>query len=151
MAKTKTSLIAGENLPARGRAFKSILFDVLREESQINLNPESTREDAEKAFIKHAALRAFNQEDTASATILNEFMKRSFPPLKPTSETIKFDFPVNGSATDKALSVIDAISSGDIPVDVGQTIVGIIKDSVIIEEGTDLKERIAKLESLINE
>lgn len=151
MAKTKTTLKPGDNLPARGRAFKNILFDVLREESQIDLAPESSREDAEKAFIKHAAGRAFNIEDTASSTILNEFMKRSFPPLKPTSEAIKFDFPANGTATEKALSVIEAISNGDIPVDVGQTIVGIIKDSVIIEEGTDLKERISKLEALINE
>ena len=151
MAKTKTTLKPGDNLPARGRAFKSILFDVLREESQIDLNPSSSRDDAEKAFIKHAAIRAFDTDDNASATILNEFMKRSFPPLKPTSETIKFDFPVNGTATDKALAVIAAISNGELPVDIGQTIVGIIKDSVIIEEGTDLKERIAKLEALINE
>jgi len=151
MAKTKTTLRPGDKLPARGRAFKSILFDVLRDESQIDLSPDSTREEAEKAFIKHAAIRAFNPEDNASSAILNEFMKRSFPPLKPTSEAIKFDFPSNGTATDKSLAVIEAISNGDIPVDVGQTIVAIIKDSVIIEEGTELKERIAKLEALINE
>ena len=151
MAKSNTTLKPGDNLPARGRAYKTILLDVLREESQVELTPESTREQAEKAFIKHAAERAFNKEDNASSTILNEFMKRSFPPLKPTSEPIKFDFPVDGTATEKALSVIEAISNGDIPVDIGQTIVGIIKDTVVIEEGTDLKERIAKLEALVNE
>ncbi len=151
MAKTKTSLKPGQTLPNRGRGFKSMLFDVIREESQIDLKPNSTREEAEKAFIKHAATRAFNPEDNASATILNEFMKRSFPPLKPTSEIIRFNFPVEGTATEKALAVISAVSKGDIPVDVAQTVVGIIKDSVIIEEGTDLKERIAKLEALINE
>lgn len=151
MAKTKTTLKPGDNLPARGRAFKSILFDVLREESQIELTPNSSREDAEKAFIRHAAGRAFDSSDNASSTILNEFMKRSFPPLKPTVEAVRFDFPSNGTATEKALAVIDAVSRGDIPVDIAQTVVGIIKDSVIIEEGTDLKERIAKLESLINE
>jgi len=151
MAKTKTTLKPGDNLPSRGRAFKSILFDVLREESEIELNPDSTREDAEKAFIRHAAKRAFDSGDSASATILNEFMKRSFPPLKPTSEAVRFEFPVDGTATEKCLSVIGAIAAGEIPADVGQTIIGIIKDTVVIEEGTDLKDRIAKLESLINE
>jgi len=151
VAKTKTTLKKGVKLPDRGRGFKSMLFEVIREESQLDLNPKSTRVEAEKAFIRHASSRAFDTEDSSSATILNEFMRRSFPPLKPTSEAIKFDFPVEGSATDKALAVIKAISNGDIPVDVGQIIVGIIKDSVLIEEGTDLKERIAKLEALINE
>lgn len=151
MAKTKTTLKPGDNLPARGRAFKSILFDVLREESQIDLTPESSKDDAEKAFIKHAAIRAFDIDDSASSTILNEFMKRSFPPLKPTSEAIQFDFPENGTASEKAFAVIESVAKGELPVDVAQTVVGIIKDSVVIEESTELKERIAKLEALMNE
>ncbi len=151
MPKTKTSLKPGERLPLRGRAFKTILFDVMRETSQLGLTPESTKDDAEKAFITHAAGRAFDPTDTASSTILNEFMKRTFPPLKPTGEAVKFNFPLDGTATERTASVLKAVSDGEIPVDVGQTIIGIIKDSVIIEEGTDLKERIAKLEALINE
>ena len=151
MSKTKTTLKPGDNLPSRGRSFKNILFEVMREESQLELTPNSTKQEAEKAFIKHVASRAFNPDDTASSTILNEFMKRTFPPLKPTGELIRFEFPLEGTATEKTASVLKAVSDGDIPVDVGQTIIGIIKDSVIIEEGTDLKERIAKLEALINE
>jgi len=150
MAKSKTTLKAGDRLPNRGRAFKNILLDVLREESQIELTPKSTKEEAEKAFIKHASMRAFNPQDNASATILNEFMKRSFPPLKPTSEAVKFDFPEEGTPAEKALAVIKAISIGEMPVDIGQIIVGIIKDTVIIEEGTELKERILKLESMLD-
>lgn len=146
MAKTKTSLKPGDKLPPRGKAFKTLLMETIRDESLLDVNPNSSKEETEKAFIRHAAARAFNPSDQSSTTILNEFMKRSFPPIKPTNEAVVFNFPDNGSPAEKAFSVISAISKGDIPPDIGQTIIGIIKDSVVIEEATDLKVRIEVLE-----
>lgn len=146
MAKTKTSLKPGDKLPPRGKAFKTLLMETIREESLLDVTPQSSKEETEKAFIRHAAKRAFDPNDQNSATILNEFMKRSFPPLKPSNEAIEFSFPEEGTPAEKAFSVINAISKGDIPPDIGQTIVGIIKDSVVIEEATDLKARIEELE-----
>jgi len=133
----------------RGKAFKTLLLEVIREESLIDVGPNSTRDEAEKAFIHHAAQRAFNSSDPSSNTVLNEFLKRTFPPLKQTQEAVNFNFPVDGTPAEKAMSVVDAISSGDIPADVGQTIIGIIKDAVVIEESTDLKERIQELEKAL--
>lgn len=146
MAKTRTTLKPGDNLPPRGRAFKTLLMETIREESLLEVDSKASKEETEKAFIRHAAKRAFDPNDQSSATILNEFMKRSFPPLKPTNETVEFVFPEDGTPAQKAFSVISAISKGDIPPDIGQTIMGIIKDSVVIEEATDLKARIEELE-----
>ncbi len=134
----------------RGKSFKTLLLETMREKSQLKLSPASTKEQAEKAFIDHCATRAFNPDDNASGTILREFLNKSFPGLKSTLEKIKFDFPEDGTPTQKSLSVVKAISDGALPADVGQTIISIIKDSVVIEEGTDLKARIEQLEEIIN-
>jgi len=147
MGRSSTTLKEGDNLPARGRAFKTILFEVIREESLLDLKEGATRDDAEKAFISHAAQRAFNPADNNSNVVLTEFLKRTFPPLKQTQESIEFKFPQDGTPTDKAFAVVEAISNGSLPADVGQTIIGIIKDAVVIEESTDLKARIEELES----
>ena len=133
MAKTKTTLKPGDNLPKRGKAFKTVLLEVMREKSLLDLKPGASKEEAEKAYVEHAANRAFDSSDQASSTILNEFLRRSFPPLKPTNEAMVFDFPEDGTPTEKAFSIVDAISKGHLPADIGQTIISIIKDSVIIE------------------
>ena len=66
------------------------------------------------------------------------------------TKKISFDFPENGTPTQKSLAVVHAISNGALPADVGQTIISIIKDSVIIEEGTDLKKRIESIEKAMD-
>ena len=149
MAASRTTLKKGDNLPARGKAFKTLLFEVMREESLLGLPECATRDQAEKAFISHAAERAFNASDPASNTVLSEFLKRTFPPLKQTQEAVSFEFPVDGTPTQKAMAVVEAISNGSIPADMGQTIISIIKDAVLIEESTDLKARIEELEKAL--
>ena len=134
----------------RGASFKTLLFESIRENSQLELSPSSSQDQAQKAFIDHCARRAFNPDDNASGTILKEFLNKSFPGLKPTLEKIHFDFPEDGTPTQKALSVVQAISNGSLPADIGQIVIGIIKDSVVIEEGTDLKFRIEEIEKKLN-
>lgn len=150
MGTNATTLKEGDNLPARGKSFKTILFNAMRKESMLDLSPDSTKDQAQEAFITHVAQRAFNPEDNASPTILKEFLSKSFPGLKPMLEKIHFEFPENGTPTQKSLAVVQAISNGSLPADIGQIVIGIIKDSVIIEEGTDLKARIEQLEEIIN-
>lgn len=154
MARNNTTLKPGDNLPGRGKAFKTILLDAIREESLIGLTSSSTKEDADKAFIKHIAKRAFDKEDQNSAMLLKELITKSYPSLKPTLDRIKFDFPESGTDSEKALSVLSAVSNGSVPPDVGQLIVGIIKDNSVIEANTDLKQRIIEIEKslgIVNE
>ena len=65
-------------------------------------------------------------------------------------DVVKFTFPSNGSDVEKALAVLESIANGELPPDVGQMIVSVIKDNSIIEANTDLKERITRLEAVLN-
>jgi hypothetical protein len=82
--------------------------------------------------------------------LLKEFLTKSYPSLKPTLERFKFTFPKDGTDSQKALAVLEAISTGDLPPDVAQMVMSIIKDNSVIEANTDLKDRIMALEKLIN-
>lgn len=146
---TKTTLKPGDNLPARGKAFKTLLLEVLREESMVGLK-KSTKDEANKAFIKHVANRALNAGDPNSAMLLKELITKSYPSLKPTLDKITFDFRANGTDLEKASDVLSAIASGEIPPDVGTLIMSVIKDNSVIETNTILAERIEALEKLIN-
>lgn len=146
MAKTKTSFKPGIAPPPRGKSFKTKLLDAIRENSLLDLPVGSTRAQAEQAFIMHVAKRAFDSADQNSAMLLKEFLSKSFPGLKPTLEKFTFDFPVDETDVKKASAILDAVSTGTLPPDVGQLLVGIIKDGSIIEANTDLKERIAAIE-----
>ena len=123
MATSKTTLKPGDNLPARGRAFKTLLLEVLREESMIGLKKKSTKDEANKAFIKHVANRALNIEDPNSAMLLKELITKSYPSLKPTLEKSSFDLRENGTDLEKANDVLRAISNGDLAPDVGALVV----------------------------
>lgn len=150
MGTSKTTLKPGDNLPARGKAFKTLLLEVLREESMLELKKKSTKDEANKAFIKYIANRALNIEDPNSAMLLKELITKSYPSLKPTLDKITFDFRADGSDLEKANDVLSAISNGDIPPDVGALIMSVIKDNSVIEVKTILTERIDALEKLIN-
>ena len=145
---TKTTLKPGDNLPARGKSNKTRILEAMRAESFEELTESAPKDECEIAFYRCIVKRASNPDDKDSAMMLKFLGDKGWSNLKPTLEPVQFDFPDNGTAAQKMESVVLAISEGVISVDIGQIIVGIIKDTVIIEEGTDLKVRIEALEDL---
>jgi len=139
-----------DEVPKRGRSAKNILLDAIREESLIGLSEDSTKEDAEKAYLTHIAKRAFNPEDQASATLLSKLLDKTYSSIKATMPTFDFEFDQSSKPMEQASQIIQASSTGQIPPDVAAIFVQCIKHSVEIEEYTDLKERIEKLEAMIN-
>jgi hypothetical protein len=133
----------------RGKALKTVLFEVMRKNAMLGVAKNASKEIAEAAFIKYVAERAFNADDPASPAILKEFLSKMYPGLKATLEKVEFDYPSEGTPTEKAIAIESAVSSGVIPGDLGSVMMGIIRDSVVIEEGTDLKDRIAVLEKAL--
>ena len=59
---------------------------------------------------------------------------------------MEFEFDKNSKPHEQASQILQAVSNGQIAPDIGQMFVGSIKSMIDIEEYTDLKERIEKLE-----
>lgn len=150
MAKTKTTLKTGDNLPARGMSNKNRVLDGILASSRSNLKQGSTRDQAEIAFFKNVSDRAFDSKDKDSGMLLRFLGDKAYSSMKPTLGCVEFEFPSTGTPTDKALAIVNAMATAKLPPDIGNLMIGIIKDSVIIEEGTDLKSRIESIEKSLN-
>lgn len=150
MAKSKTTLKAGDKLPARGMSNKNRVLDGILASSRAGLAKGATRDEAEVAFFKNISERAFDSEDKDSGTLLKFLGDKAYSSMKPTLGCVEFEFPSAGSPTDKALAIVNAMATAKLPPDIGTLMIGIIKDSVIIEEGTDLKARIELIEKSLN-
>lgn len=146
---TKTTLRKGDNLPARGRSVKTIILEAIRENSHLNLTPKSTKDEAEKAFFNHVARSAFNLEDSNRGTCLTLLSNKGWPNLKPSNETVNFHFEPDSLPHIQAAQVLKAVADGDLQPDIGNTFIQSIKAMIDIEEYTNLKERIEKLEKAL--
>lgn len=134
----------------RGKSFKNLLLDTIREKSLLDVPDTADRDEAQKAFIGHAAERAFDKDDQSSSTILRELLNKSFPGLKSTMPTIEFDLPKDSSPIQKANAILEAVSSGVIAPDVGALLIQAAKYTIDIEMGTELKDRIEKIEESLS-
>jgi hypothetical protein len=150
LAKTKTTLKKGDNLPGRGMSNKNRVLEGILASSRAGLPSDATRDQAEIAYFKHVADRAFDSEDKDSGTLLKFLGDKAYSSMKPTLGCVEFEFPSEGTPTDKALAIVNAMATAKLPPDIGQLMIGIIKDSVVIEEGTDLKARIESIEKALN-
>lgn len=74
---------------------------------------------------------------------------RLSPQAKSLAPTVAIKFPKNGSPVEKMEAVLHAVTDGDISPDVGITITAMIKQTVDVNEVTELMDRMAKLEESI--
>lgn len=81
---------------------------------------------------------------------MSELLKRYSPIPKQTHDPVVIQFPENGTPLQKADAIIKAMADGEISPDIGQIFMSAIKDSLGIEEVTELAKRLEALEKIIN-
>ena len=150
MATSKTTLKPGDNLPARGRGNKQLILEMLREKGHLKLKKSSSKDESEKAFFNEIATAAFNIEDPNRGMCLSLLANKGWANLKPSNETVNFEFDKELLPHQQAAQVMDAASNGYLPPDIANTFIQSIKAMIDIEEYTNLKERIEKLEAALN-
>ncbi len=130
----------------RGKAFKTLLLESIKEGSLLDVGHGDSKEKVEQAYVNHIAKRAFDATDPQSATLLKELLSKSYPGLKSTMPTIEFDLPKNSTPIQKANAILEAVSASLIPPDVGALLIQAAKYTIDIEMGTEMKDRIEKIE-----
>lgn len=149
MAKSGTTLKEGDKLPPRGKAVRTLILDAIRKNSLIGLPEGATRAEAEQAFFLHVAKSAFDQEDKDRNLCMNILATKGWANLKPSNETVKFNFDSSLKPHEQAAQVLQAVAEGILPPDIGNIFIQSIKSMIDIEEYTDLKSRIETLEKLL--
>ena len=145
--KNDTSITAEsrKKMPSRGKGAKTLILDAMRERAVLELTKDSTKEDAEKAYFGFLAEAAFNPTpDTAvvSNTCLATLSKKGWPDMKATLPLCEFKFTPEGTPTQKATEILNAISNGEIPPDIGMSLISAMASVLKIEEVTEIKKEI---------
>ena len=133
---TKTTLKKGDNLPGRGKSERTKILEAMARVGQ-----------TEDGFYELLATKAADPKDNFT---FNELLKRLSPTSKAVAPTVKFNFPDKAKPHEQASAVMLAVADGLIPPDIGSMFIGSIKSMIDIEEYTDLKDRIEKLEDALN-
>ena len=136
MAKSTTTLKKGDNLPGRGKSERNKILDAMKRAGK-----------TEEGFYDLLVTKAMDPKDTFT---FKELLLRLSPIPKAVAPLVEFDFPKEAKPHVQASFVLDAVSTGLIPSDIGNMFVQSIKAMIDIEEYTDLKERIEKLEAALN-
>lgn len=126
-----------DNQPrVRGKSEKTKFIDALKRKAK-----------TEDQFYELCIERAFAPDDNFA---FKEILARLSPLSKAVAPTIEFEFPAGAKPHVQAEAVMKGIAKGVIPPDLGAQFISSIKAMVDIEENTELKERIEKLEALLN-
>tara|TARA_R110000764_G_scaffold224300_1_gene313414 strand:- start:211 stop:633 length:423 start_codon:yes stop_codon:yes gene_type:complete len=129
--------------PPRGKGKNTLMLEAIRAEMGDKVG--------EHEFLRKVIRVGLGQDgEDPNPTLLTLVVSRITPPLKSTTELVDFDFDKTAKPHEQAAQVLHAVSNGDIPADIGIMFVSAIKSMIDIEEYTDLKERIEKLEATLN-
>lgn len=138
--------------PKRGKTKRTLmleaLFDEIRDEEG---DPLEDKEAAQAAYLRLLVRRSLTITDRNSAALAKEVLDRLIPTDKATMPTYEIEFAEDGSAADKIRDITNAVASGAIPPDVGNMMVNMVTAAVKVEETTELLERLAKLEEVLEE
>ncbi len=157
MAKSSTTIDkeSRKNIPARGKGKKSLMLEAIRDVCG-----------TEQDFLKQVVAvglggwtKPEQKEDeeevepvfqSPNPVLLTLVMNRIEPPLKSISPMVNFEFNPNAKPHEQASQVLQAVANSEIAPDIGQMFVASIKSMIDIEEYTDLKDRIEKIEEALN-
>lgn len=134
----------------RGKSRKNVVLEALKAKGVLGLRANSTNEKAEAAFFGEIVNVALKVEDNNRGMCLKLLADKGWASVKPSSELVTFDFDKDAAPHIQAAQVMGAVSQGQIPPDIAYTFVQSIKAMIDIEEHTELKERIKRLEEILN-
>ena len=150
MATSSSTLKKGDNLPARGRANKTIILEAMRDSAMLGLTAKSSKDDTEKAFFKLVLTSALAPNDPNRGMCIKLLADKGWASLKPSSECVEFEFDHEADVHVQAAQLVKAISTGNLAPDIGNTLIQSIRAMMGIEADTIIKERVYKLEETLN-
>ena len=152
MAKSTTSITpeARKKMTSRGKSKRNVVLDALKAKGVLGLRKNSTNENAEAAFFGELVTVALNEADNNRGMCIKILADKGWASVKPSSERVVFPFTKDAPPHIQAAEVMDAVSQGLIPPDIGNTFVQSIKAMIDIEEYTELRRRIEMLETALN-
>jgi hypothetical protein len=103
----------------------------------------------EDQFIEYIINRAFDPKDELSPRMLELLVNRLAPLNRSVFPLYKIDIPADATPADRIDAIIKAVANEELPADVANMLVAMIKVGIDVREVTELAERLEALEKLI--
>lgn len=103
----------------------------------------------EDEFIDYICKRAFDPNDELSPRLLDMLVSRLSPLSRAVFPLYKVEIPADATPADRIDAIIKAVAQEELPADVANMLVAMIKVGMDVREVTELSERLAALEQLI--
>lgn len=152
MAKSSTTLKKGDRLPSRGRDKRTLILEAIKAQGLLGVDKNDDKEAIEKKLFGHLAMEAVTSEDTSIRnTCLSALMDRGWSKVKPASEIYTFELDENADPTTQARQIMKAVSAGEIPHDVGSSLITALGTVMKIAELDEFERRLKALEKANDE
>lgn len=135
---------SAEYQPAsRGLSYRNRLIEALK---RCGLGEEEFLD----AFIK-TAVQMSEENPAQGVQMLKEIFLRISPVQKPMAPPVEFKYCKKSTPVEQIEDVIQAVSNGELPIDVASQVVSMIKIGLDVKELTELAVRLERLEKLLEE
>lgn len=129
----------------RGKDKRTLILDSIRDQALIGLSDADTNDVAEQAFFGAIARSAFDPDDSARGVCLSALLDRGWSKLKPEGERVTFELK-SDNPYEQSVEVLKAVSTGDLSVDQGATLINALSSVIKIKEIQEFDERLKALE-----
>lgn len=128
------------------RQFKTMLMECIAENELYGVTKKATRDEIETAFVRQMLIES--QDDQQ---LRRDLLNKAYPNARPVMEPVEFNFDKDAKPTIQIDQIMHAASTGHIPPDVANQMIQSIEKKVNVEANTELKDKVERLEKLINE
>lgn len=105
----------------------------------------------EDEFIEYIIARAFDKADDLSPRMLELLVNRLAPLNRSVFPLYKVEIPADATPADRIDAIINAVAKEELPADVANMLVAMIKVGIDVREVCELADRLAALERLVAE
>lgn len=131
---TKTTMTkeTRKRMPGRGKSERVKILDAMKRCGK-----------TENGFYDLLITKSHDEEDSFT---FKELLIRMSPIPKAVNPLYEFPFDEKGSHHKQSMQIVNAISKGKIPSDIGHSIINTISSMLNIQEKTDFEERLKVIE-----
>ncbi|MFM7009222.1 MAG: hypothetical protein ACKO0Z_07840 [Betaproteobacteria bacterium] len=118
----------------RGKGARALIIEALKRAGK-----------SETAALDRLVEIAFDDESPAMQSMLVRICEILAPVGKPSFQNIEFDLNTKLSPVEQVRQVLKAVSDGEIPADIGATVVAIIKDGMVVQDISEIAKDLEEL------
>jgi len=100
----------------------------------------------EEQFLDNLVVIAQDDEHQLQQFVIKEIFEGLMPKVKPVLPCVEVEFDKSGSAFDQCMNILDAVTRGNLPSDISQSLITQVKMSLDIKELTEVAARVEFLE-----